>query len=313
MATSGNPLFGRRVRLTIAVPVSTPNDFTHTTTDVIEINGGQTDDPNQPGLRIVFKVKRKLEKEPNTSEISVYNLSSNRRAQLQQKGLKVLLEAGYKSTGLSRYFSGDVRSVDHVRKGPDWETVIKLGDGERAWRFARVNESFAVGSRAADVLMRIAQKTGLGMGNVDKQAASIDKLFDQGYVAAGNAMAALTKLVESIGKRVSVQDGHIQILGTEETLDLPVPVVSPDTGLIGSPEMGSPPTKGKPQLLKFKSLLIPVKPGSKVNLRSERYPNAFVRVHNVTFDGDSHGKQWFSEMEATILKNAPAVDVVSSA
>lgn len=298
-ASSGNALFDRRVKLTIATPVDTPNDFKNVTTEIIEINGGKTDNLDSPGMRIQFKIDRTLEKEPNTSQIIVTNLSPTRRQSLQKKGVKVLLEAGYKATGIQRIFSGDVRTVDHVRNAADWDTTMKLGDGERAWLYARVNESFAPGTLVSDAMKKIAQATGLELGNVNDKAAAIDKVLDQGWCAAGSAVRAFDKIVKSIGKTWSVQDGQLQILDPYESLSLPIPEITPDTGLIGSPEMGSPPAKGKPALLKFKALLFATKPGAKVKLKSSRY-NGNIRVHRCHFIGDTHGGEWYSEIDGTI-------------
>lgn len=300
MALSDRLLFDRRCRLTIANPVATPDDYTHTTTEVIQIEGGRSS--SEPsGMRIKFKIDKSLKKEPNTSEIVVSNLAEDRRKSLQQKNVKLLLEAGYAETGMSRYFSGDVRTLDHVRQKATWESTFKLGDGERAWKFARVSESFAPGTRVADAIRTVAKSMGLDLGNVDKKLGGVSAILDQGWVAAGSAARELDRLVSGIGKEWSIQDGGLQILDPYEALDLPIPEITPTTGLVGSPEMGTAPTKGKPQLLRFKALLFPVKPGGKVKLRSERY-DGFVRVHKVSFEGDTHGGDWYTTIDATIAK-----------
>lgn len=301
MAGNGQALFDRRCRVTIANPVKTANDYKDVTTDVIEIDGGTTDDRAVSGLRVWFKITKKLTKEPNTSEIIVTNLSPNRRSSLQQKGVRVLLEAGYKETGVSRYFSGDVRTIDHIRNGADWDTSLKLGDGERAWNFARVYESFAPGTPKSSVVKTLAESMGLDVGNLESQLSGIVGTIDQGFAAAGSASRAFDQFVKSIGKEWSVQDNALQILDPYEVLDLPIPEISVDSGLLGSPEMGTPPKKGKPPLVKFKSLLIPTRPGAKVKLVSKRY-NGYVRVVAVTFTGDTHGGEWETEISGQILQ-----------
>lgn len=293
-------LSDRRARLTIATPVDDPTDFQHTTTNIVEINGGKTDDSNRPGLRVRFKIEKSLTKQPNTGEIVVTNMAPSRRADLQVKGVRVLLEAGYRDR-ISRLFSGDVRTADSVHAGADWETAMRLGDGERAWQFARVDESFNVGTRMADVIKTVARATGLELGNVDTQAAKINRVFDQGFAVAGKAVQALDGLVTSIGKELSIQDGQLQILDPYESLDLPIPELTPESGLIGSPEMGPPETKGKPALLRFKCLLLAVKPGSKVRLKSERY-EGYIRIHKISHDGDTHGGAWYSTINGSIVK-----------
>lgn len=295
----GDTLYGRRSKLTIAIPVKTAGDYKNTTTaDVVEINGG--DEPSAPGLRIRFKVKKSREKEPNTAEILVTNLSPTRRQSLQVKGVKVLLEAGYAATGLSRLFAGDARTIDHLREGPDWSTSMKCGDGERGFRFARANESFSPGNTAADVLKYLGKQLGLDQGNVAQEAAKILTRFDQGYVVWGPAQQALDRLLTSIGFGYSIQDGAIQVLATDAVIQgVAIPEISPDTGLIGSPEMGVPEKAGQPALCKFKCLLTPTRPGALVKLRSERY-NGQLSVKKCEFEGDTAGGPWYTTIEGVL-------------
>lgn len=290
-------LYLRRCRVTISLPVSTPGDFQGTTFDQIAINGG--DEPTAPGLRVAFKIAKTDKKEPNTSEITVTNLAPSTRGRLQAKGVKVLLEAGYAGTGLSRLFFGDARTIDHVRDGADWNSVIKCGDGERAVRYARLSESFAGGTTAGQILQVLAGAMGLATGNVAAQAGALSTRFDHGYAVSGSVSQAIDRLVTSIGYTWSIQDGALQVLAPDQALDLPIPEVDPEHGLIGSPEMGTPETKGKPALLKFRSLLIPTKPGAKVRLRSARY-DGVLRVKKCEFTGDTHGGDWYTDIHGVI-------------
>lgn len=291
-------LYGRKCKVTIAIPVSTPGDFAHVTSDVIEINGG--DDPENPGMRVQFEISRNSEKDPNTSQVIVTNLAPSTRGQLQKKGVKLTLEAGYESVGTSRLFIGDVRTTDHVRNGSDWDTTMKLGDGERAFKFARVSESFSPGVGAGDVLQYLAQQSGLAIGNIPTVVANLTTSFDQGYVAYGKWGNVFDRLVKSLGYVWSIQDGALQVLLPGQSNTAAVPNITPDSGLIGSPEMGTPEKKGKPALLKFRSLLTPVIPGGQVHLQSLRY-DAFVRVKKVKHTGDTHGNEWYSDIEGVIL------------
>lgn len=299
--TSGHALFDRRCRLTIASPVSSKTDFNSTRVQLIEIDGGGADNAQTPTQRMSFNITKTLDKEPNNCEIVVTNLSPTTRQSLQQKGTKVRLEAGYKSIGMQTLFQGDARTADPVRNGPDWDTTIRLGDGERAWRYARVSQSWSPGTPVSNVLKTLAQAMGIGNGNVNAKAAAIGAVLDQGWMAVGSAARAFDKLIVSLGKTWSIQDGDLQILDPYETLSTPIPDITPTTGLIGSPEMGSPSTKGKPAYLQFKCLLTVVKPGGKVKLTSERY-NGYIRVHKIVYTGDTHGGDWYSTIYGTVLK-----------
>lgn len=301
MAGSGQILWDRRCRVTIATPVDDSTDFKDTKTQVVEVDGGVTDQRGRIGQRIQFKVTRTLKKEPNTSEITISNLNSTSRGNLQKRGVKLLLEAGYKSTGVARYFAGDVRSVDHIRADADWESKLRLGDGERAWNFSRVSESFAPGTARSDVAKRVGSLLGIDVGNLNDWASKISGSYDQGFTAFGSTARVFDQIIKGAQLEWSIQDNALQILDPYGTLDLPIPVISEDSGMVGSPEMGAPKKKGAPGLIKVKSLLFPTKPGAKVKLKSDRY-DGYLRVESVTFTGDTHGGDWYTEIDGSIVK-----------
>lgn len=286
-------LFGRQLRLLLSIPVKTPGDFNSVTTDVLEINAN-TDGiiNNIPSLRVQFKITKTLEKEPNTAEITISNLSEARRASLQSKGVKLDLSAGYVSTGVSRLYVGDVRTIDHVRNGTDWETVIKSGDGERSYQFARCQESFAPGTSAGAILSFLADQSGLALGNTSDVVNTLNsRMLDQGYVVSGTVQQALQRFTKSFGLTYSIQNGTLQFLSKDTSLNSEIAEISPATGLIGSPEMGTPEKNGQPALLKFTSLLFPVYPGVRVKLTSKRY-NGVVAIRKVEYSGDTMGGDW---------------------
>lgn len=286
-------LYGRRCRVLIETPVN----FVTTGPNVFEINGGDS-----LGMRVQFKIKKTSEKEPNCSEITITNLSEHTRQSLQTKGVKVTLEAGYVATGITRIFRGDARFIDHVREGADWETKFKCGDGERSYRYARLTESFSDGVTAGDIVAKLVTASGLQLGNDPYSSAILSaKRFDHGYSVDGTVANSLERLLKSIGLQWSIQNETISILDPGQPVPLEVvPEISPETGLIGSPEMGTPEHTKKPALLKFKSLLLPVRPGRKVKLLSERY-KGFVKLIKVELIGDTHGGEWFSEMHGVIV------------
>lgn len=307
-------LFGRRCKITIAQPFV--KDYTQLgpsrgpgqgrfkgTVDIghrdtIEINGGDS-----IGMRVQFTIKKTSEKEPNTGEIVVTNLAESTRHAVAQKGVTVTVDAGYEATGITRIFRGDARSVDHIRQGADWETTFKCGDGERGYRHARLNESFAPNTSAADIAERLIESSAFEVGsNIAQIAPAMTKIFQHGYSVTGSSTRSLDRLLKAIGFAWSIQDGAIIIrkIGDPAPKDH-IPVISPTSGLIGSPEFGAPEHKKKPALLKFKSLLIPTKPGRSVELSCERY-HGLVELHKVHIQGDTHGGDWYTEMQGLISR-----------
>jgi hypothetical protein len=290
-------LYGRIARLTISTPAA--SGFSSTLRDELVIDSNSDGKGGTQGLRVAFKIVKTDGKEPNTAEIIVSNLSPNSRGMLQKKGVKVTLEAGYEATGLSRIYRGDARTIDHVRNKADWDTTIKCGDGERAYQNARVNESFAAGTGAGDILTYLANASGLQIGNVPTVVANLLFTYDQGYVVSGKWIDEMHKLVRALGYYMSIQNETLQVLLPGQASTAAIPLISSDTGLVGSPEFGAPEKKGKPALVKFKSLLMPTLPGARVRLKSLRY-DGVVRVKKVEFTGDTFGGPWYTEYQGVL-------------
>lgn len=288
-------LFARAYRLTIANQVG--SDYKTVTTDVTEIEN----------LRVAFKVVKTGGKEPNTCEVTITNLAESRRKALQKKGVKFILQAGYASAGIGQLFIGDVRTVDNVREGASWNTVLKCGDGERAFAHARVSESFGPGVKIPEVVKTVAKKLGLGLGNLEKQAPAMTGEFVQGYVAHGPASRELDRALAAAGYEWSIQDEQLLVLKRGDSSGVQVPDLSPSSGLVGSPEFGSPESihkqdkkTGKP-LIKVRSLInAKIKIGSQVVLRCARH-NGPVLVKKLEHVGDTAGGDWYTNFEAQVL------------
>jgi hypothetical protein len=75
-------------------------------------------------------------------------------------------------------------------------------------------------------------------------------------------------------------------------------LLTPATGLIGSPEHGTPDKKHAASVLKARSLLQPaIKPCKRVVIRSQSISGTFC-VQKVTHHGDTAGGDWYSDLEA---------------
>jgi hypothetical protein len=106
----------------------------------------QNDTP-QPMLKIEFSIKKDLNRDPNTAEVVIYNLSLNNRSTLQ-KGADLVdqlreegrtydwpltLEAGYVGN-TKLLFKGDITLSTSFKDNVDWATSIECGDGEKKYR-----------------------------------------------------------------------------------------------------------------------------------------------------------------------------------
>lgn len=247
------------------------------------------------GLRIAFKVVRDNDARPNPAEISIYNLKDESRAKVQAENVAVILEAGY-GTHLEQLYAGDVRQATHIKDGVDWLTKIKSGDGERQYRTARINLGFNKGTPMVTIVKQIAEATGIPVGNIlDKaQQGDVSGALTEtvnGMAISGRAFDELDGIMRSLGYQLSIQDGALQALERTATTTESVLVLSASSGLIGSPEAGE---KG---VVKAKSLLQPgARPGRRVKLES-RAIEGFFKVTMATHVGDSHGADWYTDLE----------------
>lgn len=256
-------------------------------------------------LRCVFKVKKTLKREPNTATIQIYNLAeSSRRVLESSTKLVVRLEAGYKELGVSQLFLGQVRSAWTEWEGPDAITTITTGDSEKEMQEARLNMSFGKSLPVDVALTSIVQALGVGQGNLATAIALLKSkgaaaMFGLGTAVSGNAARLLTDICRSAGLEWSIQDGVLQILDLNKPLSDKAVELSAETGLVGSPTIdynATTKTKAGGILVKAKAFLIPeLTPGRKISFKSKGVTGGF-RIDEVTYQGDTHGKEWYAEL-----------------
>lgn len=256
------------------------------------------------GLTVAFKVEKSDKPEANDSTIQIYNLSDAHRAQLEVTGIRCFLSAGYPGAE-SQIFGGNVRFALTEKQGVDWVTKMELGDGLSSLAGVRVTQSYRPGSLWTDVVAGVGKvMKDLDQGNLldrIKQAGS-DIVMRNGFTCDAPASAVLTELLAQQGLGWSVQDNRIEALGVADYLPGEGPLISPDTGLVGSPTIGAAQHKGGPQIIKVKCLLNPsLKPGSRFQLQSANL-NCACRCHKVVQIGNSRAGDWYTESEVTQIR-----------
>lgn len=256
-------------------------------------------------LRMVFKAERSLKKDPNSLELGIYNLSATTLAKIQARHARVSLAAGYHGH-LGQLFQGEARSVLPKRDGANWVAQLTCGDGAVAYSYGRANQAFAPGTKITDAIAGLAKSAKVGIGNAVQafKKKGLQGGFDSfahGFTASGDAQSDLDGIIRSAGCTWSIQDGQIQILTGDQDISGTAEVLSPDTGLVGSPEMGSSDKKNGPKLLKVKALLRPqIRPGTAFQVESAGIRGQF-RAEKVTHEGDTFGGDWFTSIEARQL------------
>lgn len=253
-------------------------------------------------LAIKFAIHKHLSKTPNDSSITIMNMNERTRSALQRSPLKVTLEAGYDGQ-LEVIFKGDALLDNSGHNKTDWETMIQVTDGGRAFANATMNRTFAPGVTGKEAITEVAKSMGL---SIPRSLSDAKELLGQiggggGLSAHGPSEAVMSKVLRPLGMGWSIQDEKLQVLRNGEALPNTAIVVSEDTGMIGVPDYRYPKHPGKPPVLKVKMLLNgAVGPGRVIQMQSSKLRGQF-RVENCKHDGQSHGPPWYTEVEAKPL------------
>lgn len=264
-------------------------------------------------LRVVFEVKRTLNKHPDPATVTIYNLAAATRASFKQ-GDQLRLVAGYRDAS-SLLYSGQVMDQIVARDGPDWATTFTVRDGDTAWR-TLVNTAFATSAPLATAVTNIASAMGLVLLPTSGQALA-GLSVRGGSVHLGPGHDALTKMLTPWGLRWCVQDGNLVILPLDGTTYENAVLLTPTTGLVGSPEpmtdqqrkrktKAGQPAVSLAKRIRITSLLQPsLTPGRRVVLQSTAYDGVY-RVDAAVHRGDSRGQDWYSVVECTQLSPGAA-------
>lgn len=265
------------------------------TIDTIEITG----------LDVAFKIEKTLKAQPNTCEISVWNLTAEHQSQLEQlrprakgqvtTGIACKIDAGYKD-GTSLVWLGDLRTVDTVRDGPDWVSHFTSGDGEKAWQNAKLHVPYGPKTSLETALRAMVRALGIGEGNLSKYTAKLKQagsaIFPMGTVISGPVSRELQAFAASADLEFSIQDGALQLVDRGKALAGQAVLLNGDTGLLDSP------TVDNEGVLTAKMLMIPgVRCGGLVTIEAARIKGTY-RIEKATWSGDTSSADWEIEINA---------------
>lgn len=227
------------------------------------------------GLRVSFDVERSLSSDPNKATIAVYNAAPSTIKAFQAPGAVVRVLAGYDEPSL--VFTGDVDRAYRRDQGVDRVLTIEAQDGGRRYREAVISQAFPAGVRVRDVVDAVAETLGVPRGTIRGVPSGT---YAEGITVTGRSADVLSALLRREGVKWSIQDGELTILARGESTPETVPLISPETGLVGSPEAGE-------DTLELTALLTPeIRPGRRFRLVARDYDGVY-RAERVRHVGDS--------------------------
>lgn len=240
------------------------------------------------GLSCEFKVVKTLKKEPNKAEIRLFNLTPDSTAYCTGKGLTARIIAGYEGRE-KQIFIGGIDKATPGREGVDTFIDIIADDGGHKYRSARVNRTFKGSTTTRQVIDALASDLGLPGGFIDDFP---DMKLGEGLTLYGPARDQLDRLAEMLGADWYIQDEALYLLKRDNT-QAEGPLITPETGLIGSPVAIE--EKGKPSKLEVTTLLLPeLMPGQRIQLKSRQYQGIF-KVEELEHQGQFNtGSTWYT-------------------
>ena len=192
---------------------------------------------------------------PNKLKATIFNLGPASLKMLDTKGVMIRLLAGEPAASL--IFQGDVLTKDVTTKrvGADWATEITARDGGRKYLESRFNKAYPAGTAWSVILADAAAGLGYPIGYIGAGFPSSGTTTGP-WVMMGTARAAMDSVCGQFECGWWIENGKIYVLGSREGMAVgQVPLLSPETGLIGAPEK----QKGA---VKTKSILLPtMRPG----------------------------------------------------
>lgn len=252
---------------------------------------------------VSFEVSKSTKREPNKARIEIMNLSDDRVEQLAGfDDVTVQLDAGYDGDDLDTIFLGDVRDLWTSRQTPDRVTRILAEDGGRSYRTASINRSFGPGTPVATVIQECATAMGVSPGNLaavstQAQLTNGGDNYATGTTLSGPAWRELSRVCSSCDVQWSIQNGVLQFRQSRRPAESRAVLLTPSTGLIGSPTRGEKDRRTRKVSYAVQSLLRPgLYPGRTVRVESKDL-TANLQCKNAQYQGNTTGGDWYVNMD----------------
>lgn len=283
----GDWLYGRRYRV------------------FVELDNGKSLDVSE--LKCTFEIVKDMTSlEANTSKLSIYNLNPNDENLFIQHGSKIVIEAGYAGSQYGVIFSGNVvQALRSKENGVDYCLTLVSFDADRYVTYGLINISLASKQtmrKARDTLMT---KSSYDVGSGFLTDTNIS--YPRGKVMFGMSKDYLAQISKTTNSTFYIDDGKLNIVSAPDIQKGRILSFGPDSGLINFPEQNE-------LGISCEVLLNPqVKLNSLFHLDNERVKNqeyslgqairqldteGIYRVVKLTHVGDTHGKDWYTKIDA---------------
>lgn len=164
---------------------------------------------------------------PGESQLKIWNLSQSTIQQLK-KGINVIVNAGYKGD-IGEILSGTLTKASTAADGVERVTTLYVQD-HNAWK--SISRSYAPGTLAQYIIRDLAAYLNWPIAKLE---LTNNKKYTNGLKVDGDAADKIAEISKECGAGSYISKNQLYVLplrsGVGDVLQL-----SPDSGLIGSPE-----------------------------------------------------------------------------
>ena len=183
-----------------------------------------------PDYEIQFRADFAKGGDPSVAIIEIYNLSRETE-QIFKVGEKLTLRAGYQGD-IGIVMAGEIRHFRAFNEGADRVCEIEIHDTSKEYQGKEISESYVTGTTGSLILERVISMRGLERGKI---LLVRDAVYPEGRSVDGTIKDVIKKIAEDCKSEVTIANGTIHVLPHDGHYDEAV-LLSPKTGLIGSPK-----------------------------------------------------------------------------
>ena len=250
-------------------------------------------------LRISFNVEKTDTESANKAEIQIYNLTDDTSNKIGKAGNFVIIKAGYIDEGINNLFFGNVTYSLSKKTGTEKILQIQAVDGVNNIQDINITVTYNAGTTIQKIFNDMVLLYGLPLTNTN---LILPGQYVNGYVFTGKVKDALSQVLGRLNLSWTIQNNQLVVIESDKAIERTGLLISPNTGLIGSPEIlidtDTEPTEEPPVKYKIKCLLFPqLFPGVEFKLQSEKVNGTF-KIETAKFTGDNYEGDFVCELEA---------------
>jgi hypothetical protein len=260
--------------------------------------------------RVKFQIKAHHYTDPNVGDIRIWNLGPEKRKLLdidfdpsrKEHKTRLKLYAGHKGR-VGLLLDGGVFWGRSKKEGVNWVSICQVGQSIDEIQSSYVNEVVTKGTRHSSWLRMLIKKIGNMSAQSQVKAEKIFSAFDstkidkgfsgtveKAMTLIGNPVKLAEQALNEVGATMYVDQTGVNLAWIGETNGEPAVILTPENGLIGTPEE-------EHYGAKLKCIINPaIRVGSEIDLRSQTLTRLLVSK-KMDISGDSHDVQdWGYEL-----------------